>query len=136
MRISEPSFLTGSGERRVKCALPPHLTQRSGLINVCSLTTKERFSTAPPPNPRRSNFMQSDKGREIWTVPQFSVKKLCKTAHCAKREPVPGPDRTLGSRVKTKRSGPGLHSGPPYGNPRQARGVWNTTLYRHGPQRV
>jgi hypothetical protein len=91
---------------------------------------------SPAPNPRRSNFMQSDKGREIWTVPQFSVKKLCKTAHCAERGPVPGPDRTLGSRVKTKRSGPGLHSGPPYGNPRQARGVWNTTLYRHGPQRV
>ncbi len=31
---------------------------------------------SPAPNPRRSNLMQSDKGREIWTVPQFSVKNL------------------------------------------------------------
>ena len=34
---------------------------------------------SPAPNPRRSNFMQSDKRREIWTIAKFPVKS------CAKR---------------------------------------------------
>jgi hypothetical protein len=34
---------------------------------------------SPAPNPRRSTFMQSDKGREIWTIAKFPVKS------CAKR---------------------------------------------------
>jgi hypothetical protein len=64
MRISEPSSLTGSGERRIKCALPPHLMQRTGRMNFCSLTTKERFSTAPPPTPT-VRLMRLTKGAEL-----------------------------------------------------------------------
>jgi len=33
---------------------------------------------SPAPNPRRSGLMQSDKGREIWTVPKIPCEKLCK----------------------------------------------------------
>ena len=36
------------GRAPIKCALPPHLPQRIGRMNFCSLTTNERLSTAPP----------------------------------------------------------------------------------------
>jgi hypothetical protein len=88
MRTSEPSSLTGSGERRIKCALPPHLMQRTGRINFCSLTTKERFSTGPPPTPTVPPNA-ADKRCGIRTTPLCATKKLCKTSNWNPIETVP-----------------------------------------------
>jgi hypothetical protein len=75
---------------------------------------------SPAPNPRRSDFMQSDKGCEIWTVPKFPVKS------CAKR-PRPGKGtgrlarhKAVGSQAGTRGSEPGLLQGPRDGNVRRA----------------
>jgi hypothetical protein len=59
--------------------LPPHLMQRTGRINFCSLTTKERFSTGPPPTPTVLPNA-ADKRCGIRTAPPCTTKKTVQNA--------------------------------------------------------
>ena len=93
-----PSRLSASGERRIKCALPPHSLQRNGLMNVCSLTTKERFSTAPPPTPDGCRYAGLQKPRNLDQDGDRTKKAVQK----ALTEMELGQAQTVGPAVETE----------------------------------